>query len=245
MVKGSKQRRTDTPARILDVAERLAQRQGYNGFSYADVAAELQVTTASLHYHFAGKAELGRAMITRYTERFLEALTAIDARVPAAPARLAAYAALYAGVLREQRLCLCGMLAAEYQTLPEGMREAVLGFFDANEAWLSRVLEDGRAAGELRFAGSPQDAARMIVAGLEGAMLLARPYGDTARFQSAAQQLLQGFSGAAGSDGPTWPGGAPPAALSSMGSHPAEPRAARRPVRRSPQGKRPYPQRGG
>jgi TetR/AcrR family transcriptional repressor of nem operon len=194
MVRGRQQRRADTPARILDVAERLAQRQGYNSFSYADVATELQITTASLHYHFTGKAELGRAMIRRYTERFLEALADIEARVSAASARLAAYADLYAGVLREQRLCLCGMLAAEYQTLPEGMREAVLGFFDANEAWLSRILEDGRAAGQLRFTGSPQDAARMIVAGLEGAMLLARPYGDATRFQSAAQQLLQGLS---------------------------------------------------
>jgi len=36
-----KRRSSDTPARILDVAERLAQRRGFNGFSYADVAADL------------------------------------------------------------------------------------------------------------------------------------------------------------------------------------------------------------
>ena len=48
-----------TASRILDVAERLAQTQGYNGFSYADIAAELGITKASLHYHFASKADLG------------------------------------------------------------------------------------------------------------------------------------------------------------------------------------------
>jgi TetR/AcrR family transcriptional repressor of nem operon len=32
------------------------QIRGFNGFSYADVAGELSLTTASLHYHFPGKA---------------------------------------------------------------------------------------------------------------------------------------------------------------------------------------------
>ena len=47
-------------SRILDVAERLVQTRGFNGFSYADIAAEVGITKASLHYHFATKAELGR-----------------------------------------------------------------------------------------------------------------------------------------------------------------------------------------
>ncbi len=181
---------TDTPTRILDAAERLVQRRGFNGFSYADIAAELKVTTASLHYHFAGKAELGRALVARYSTRFAAALKAIDARLPDARDRLQAYANLYAAVLREKRLCLCGMLAAEYQTLPKPMRDSVIRFFDDNERWLSHVLEEGLAAGELQFAGPAGEAARMIVCGLEGAMLVARPYGDVNRFESAADQLI-------------------------------------------------------
>lgn len=35
-------------------------------------------------------------------------------------------------------------------------------------------------------------AARMVVSGLEGSMLVARPYGDIAGFQSAAANLLDG-----------------------------------------------------
>ena len=60
----------DTATRILDVAERLAQMRGFNGFSYADIAAELRITKASLHYHFATKADLGEALIGRYAARF-------------------------------------------------------------------------------------------------------------------------------------------------------------------------------
>ncbi len=46
----------------------------------------------------------------------------ISAMETPAAAKLRAYANLYLGVLRDQRMCLCGMLAAEYQTLPEPMR---------------------------------------------------------------------------------------------------------------------------
>jgi TetR/AcrR family transcriptional repressor of nem operon len=184
----------DTATRILDIGERLVQVRGFNGFSYADVAAELDMTKAALHYHFPGKAELGRALIERYTERFAAALAGIDARIPDAPAKLDAYAGLYADVLRDRRMCLCGMLAAEYLTLPDPMRDAVIAFIDANEAWVEKVLADGHRAGTIALAGAAGDAARLIVSGLEGAMLVARPYGDVARFDTAAEGLLAGFT---------------------------------------------------
>ena len=68
----------DTAQRILDIASRLVQTRGFNGFSYADVAAELQVTKASLHYHFPTKTELGRRLIERYERNFVDALEGID-----------------------------------------------------------------------------------------------------------------------------------------------------------------------
>jgi TetR/AcrR family transcriptional repressor of nem operon len=180
----------DTPARILDSAERLVQIRGFNGFSYADVASELKVTKASLHYHFPGKAELGEALVERYAARFADALSAIDGRGGDAPAKLEAYANIYADVLRDRRMCLCGMLAAEYETLPEPMRKAIIGFFDDSEVWLTSVLEQGQGEGTLHLTGSSSDEAQAIVSGLEGALLVARPYGDVARFQAAATRLL-------------------------------------------------------
>jgi TetR/AcrR family transcriptional repressor of nem operon len=187
----------DTASRILDVAERLVQIRGYNGFSYADVASELGISKASLHYHFPGKAELGEALIGRYASRFADALEEIDRRGGEAPAKLDAYARIYADVLRDRRMCLCGMLAADYDTLPKPMRDAVIRFFDENEAWLTGVLEHGREEGALRLSGSASEAAQALVSGLEGALLIARPYGDVTRFQAAATQLLMSLASAA------------------------------------------------
>jgi TetR/AcrR family transcriptional repressor of nem operon len=184
---------TDTATRILDVSERLVQLRGFNGFSYADIAAELHITKASLHYHFAGKAELGRALIERYAERFTTALEAIDEHETDPVAKIRAYAGIYADVLSERRMCLCGMLAAGYDTLAEPMQQAVIEFFDVNEAWLTRVLELGQESGEIMLNGPARQAAQAIVSGLEGAMLIARPYNDVERFNAAATRLLTGL----------------------------------------------------
>ena len=189
------QRPANTRSRILDASERLVQVRGFNGFSYADVAAELSLTKAGLHYHFPSKAELGEALVVRYAERFTDALADIDANITPAPAKLDAYANLYAEVLRRERMCLCGMLAAEYQTLPSPIRNAVVAFLNDNEAWLTLVLEHGRNDGSLRFSNTAADTARSIIGGLEGAMLVARPYGAVDRFETTAAQLLTGLAG--------------------------------------------------
>jgi TetR/AcrR family transcriptional repressor of nem operon len=183
-----------TAERVLDIAEGLVQSRGFSNFSYADIATELGITKASLHYHYPGKAELGQALVTRYAERFNEALDDIDRELPNARAKLAAYADLYAGVLRNERMCMCGILAAEYQTLPAAMQSEVIRFFDDNQKWLAKVLKDGKAEGTLAYTGRPSDIAQSVLSTLEGAMLVARPYGDLTRFDAAAKQLLRGLT---------------------------------------------------
>jgi TetR/AcrR family transcriptional repressor of nem operon len=186
----SEETANSTASQILDVAERLAQTRGYNGFSYADIAAEVGITKASLHYHFKTKSDLGRRLIERYSVSFGAALADIEAGPAPALDKLAAYARLYAQVLRAERLCLCGMLAAEYSSLPEPMQEEIRGFFDMNEVWLARIMEAGRQRGELRFEGEASEMARLLLGSLEGAMLVARPYADSGRFDASVQPLL-------------------------------------------------------
>jgi TetR/AcrR family transcriptional repressor of nem operon len=183
----------DTAGRILDIAEHLVQTRGFNAFSYADIAAALNITKASLHYHFPTKAKLGERLIERYQVGFLTALARIDETPSDAAAKLQAYVQIYADVLDNDRMCLCGMLAADYATLPETIKHRVRQFFEANEAWLTQLLQRGRARKTLTFQGSPVENARYLVSTLEGAMLLARSYGDAARFRSAAVRILSDF----------------------------------------------------
>ncbi len=189
MGKGTRERGA-TAATALDIAENLVQTRGFNGFSYADIARELDVTNAALHYHFAGKAELGEALIDRYTERFAGALADLDSGESDGPAKLGAYVDLYRKVLSGDRMCLCGMLAAEHETLPVPVREAVLQFFRMNENWLAGVLDAGRGSGALSFDGDPADVAKTVISSLEGAMLMARLRREAPIFEAVAEHLL-------------------------------------------------------
>jgi TetR/AcrR family transcriptional regulator, transcriptional repressor for nem operon len=177
------------------VAERLVQTRGWNAWSYADVSLALGIRKASLHHHYSTKAELGEALVARYRQAFLASLHAIEAGSADPLRRLERYARLYGSVLRSRRMCLCGMLAADVATLPAGMRASVARFFAENEAWLTRVLEEGRRTGGLGFAGPAAATADFLIASLEGAMLLARGRGRAGVFDAAARRLLAGLAG--------------------------------------------------
>lgn len=185
--------RASTAERILDTAQRLVQTRGFNAFSYADISAKVGITTASLHYHFSSKATLGAKLVERYDSGMMAALVTITAAGRNAREMLRDYVGIYRRVLADGRMCLCGMLAAEYPTLPKPMQKALDIYFRHNEEWLAHVLGGGRERGELRFEGDPADAAAFLVGALEGAMLVARSQGGQARFDAAARRLLAEF----------------------------------------------------
>lgn len=183
-------RKSGTADRILDTAERLVQVRGFNAFSYADVSKTLGIQKASLHHHFATKADLGLALVDRYRRTFRGALVEIESASDDAVVRLDRYADLYGSALRKKRMCLCGMLAADVATLAKGMRQSVAAFFVENEAWVGRVLDAGRSAGSLEYAGATAPMAALFVGSFEGAMLVARVSGDADHFDRVAKRLL-------------------------------------------------------
>jgi TetR/AcrR family transcriptional regulator, transcriptional repressor for nem operon len=193
---------TETAELILDVAQELAQTRGYNAFSYRDLAGRVGITTASIHYHFPTKGDLGRALVTRYGASVAGAVADLERRTPDALARLRGYAALLEDVLAPPgtgvtgggRVCLGGMLASEYPTLPLEVQSAVRGFVEDNVRWLARVLAEGRAAGSLAFPGTPEAAATALFSALEGAMLVSRTAGDVGRYRAASAWLLSALT---------------------------------------------------
>ena len=157
----------ETASKILDVAERLVQLRGFNGFSYADVAAELGISKASLHYHFAGKAELGRGADRTLRGAIPGSLDEIDTR----PDRRPRQARRVREALRRRASAQAHVPVRDARgrvpDAPEADASAVVSFFDDQEAWLVRVLEQGREEGTLRFSGPASEAAQMIVGGLD------------------------------------------------------------------------------
>lgn len=178
---------------ILDAAERRAQRLGFNGFSYADVAGELGVTAASIHYHFPSKADLGERMIERYTARLLQSFADFDKDFSDPWRRLQAYVGLYEVLVSENKLCLCCMLAAEHQTLPEMMQERLREFFDLDTRWVAAQITATKNAGG---SSEAQAAAAALIGALQGAALVARANQGVNSFRASARFTMESFRAA-------------------------------------------------
>jgi TetR/AcrR family transcriptional repressor of nem operon len=180
-----------TTEAVLDVAQRLVQTRGYNGFSYKDIALALGIRTASIHYHFPTKTDLGVKLASRYRDRFMASLAEIADSETDAMRRLVRFGGLFRSTFEvESRLCLCGMMSAEIATLPEPVAAEVERFFRAMEAWLATVLEAGRRAKRVAFAGPARRQARQLIATLEGAMIVARGLRESDHFQAIVDGCL-------------------------------------------------------
>lgn len=166
---------TPSAERIVDAAEGLVQSLGYNGFSYEDIARIVGIRKPSIHHHFPSKMELGVVVVQRYTHRFREALLRVEGQTSKVPAQLLAYADLFEATYEHgRRLCICGMLGAEHDSLPPEIQQEVRRFFAVNIAWLAEVFARGLADGSLRSLRSAQDLAEVYISALEGAMMVGR-----------------------------------------------------------------------
>lgn len=182
-------RRTDTKARMVVLAGTLIQQRGFNGFSYQDIADELGIRKASLHYHFPSKAELGTAVIEAHRQTVFSVLGeplgggAVEQSLDRFIDDFRAIAHM------GDRMSLTGVLAAEFSTLPNGMRVALRGFFRDAEAWLGTLLAKGRKDGTFHFDGKPSSVAQAAVAALEGALLIGRARDADTRIEAVARML--------------------------------------------------------
>lgn len=179
----------DTRAELLAQAEILVRGRGYSGFSYGDLALAVNIRKASIHHHFPTKTDLARALVAAYDARYDAALADILAGHAGAPARIEAYGRLYLGGVEDGLGCLCAVLAIERDTLPEPLRADIAGFFDKHISWLERVLAAGVGEGSLRAGLDPAATARMVVAALEGALMLERLLAGSAGFRSTLAAL--------------------------------------------------------
>jgi TetR/AcrR family transcriptional regulator, transcriptional repressor for nem operon len=181
---------SDTKEHILQTAQALAQRRGFNAFSYADISEAIGIRKASIHHHFAAKEDLELALVERYRNAFGESLVEVEATEPTAAGRLRAYAGLYGRTLESGHLCLCGMMASDLMALPDAVRAPLREFFTDQVTWLSHVLEVGRRTGEITFRGAPVQKAQTILAALQGGLMIARSSDDPAFFESLVADML-------------------------------------------------------
>ena len=186
---------SDTKTALLDSAERAARRFGFDGFSYADLAQDVGIRKASIHYHFPSKASLSVAMMRRYRETFVGVCAQIESAEETGVGRLRALISQYESALENGTcLCLCVALSNSRDSVCAETLDQMAQFRAAMMEWIGGAFalgqQDGSIAGVVDAA---KEAAAMLPL-LEGAQLAARVSGDIAAFRTATALLQDRLS---------------------------------------------------
>lgn len=175
---------------LLDSAEQAVRQRGYHGFSYADLSREIGIRKASIHHHFPTKADLGLALIERYTERFFEKLDQIHDKNKSAAKQIEAYLNLYRDALDNgEQVCLCVSLSAGRDHLSQDVLVQLDQFHRKSLGWLESVFGAAGADGSIQFLVAPKAEASATLALVEGAQLLARASKNVALFDRSTRAL--------------------------------------------------------
>ncbi|AUH65282.1 TetR/AcrR family transcriptional regulator [Paracoccus zhejiangensis] len=165
---------SDTTEAIMDAAEARIRAGGYTGFSFRELATDVGVKSASVHYHFPTKENLAAAVARRYKDRFL---VAVEGDIDAGNDVVTAWKAGFRRALEgDGGMCLCGILGAAACALPDEVLSEARGFFEAGLA-------------QMTARGLTTEKAAQVIATLEGAMLLANVLHSPAAFDEATAAL--------------------------------------------------------
>ncbi|WP_213990354.1 TetR/AcrR family transcriptional regulator [Sodalis sp. dw_96] len=160
----------------MAIARLMVQANGYTALSFRDIAGAVGVKSSSVHYHFPTKGSLGAELARRYTQEMNDYLEQALTESLDAGAFMARYTDVFrAALANENRMCMCGIMAAEHDELPPEVQHEVARFSEINVLWLARALALFRKE---EPTAKLQSHALAIYAAVEGAQLVARSRSD-------------------------------------------------------------------
>ncbi len=191
---------TETRARLLDAAERLALGQGFSATTVDQVIAEAESSKGAFFHHFASKSDLGRALVARYAAADVATLrrfmASAEQRSDDPAIQLIEFVRSFEEIGDEiadehQSSCLYTSFVHHRELTADGSTEVIV---EAIEAWRVAIADKLAAAvarGSLREGIDVDDLADHVFVTFEGAFILARALRDTSRMRAQLRILRQ------------------------------------------------------
>lgn len=173
---------SDKKEAILDFAEREIRKGGFDAVSFRDIANAVGIKSASVHYHFPTKADLGQAVVQRYAQRFIETLDGKAEDKDNARERIESLADGYLeSYQKEHATCLCAVLGATPSHLSPELNTEVLEFYQKLLGWTEKALNE---------AGS-RLTPETVVSALQGGMILSVAQNTSKPLEDVRRMLLE------------------------------------------------------
>ena len=157
---------------IIELADKLIRQNGYNAFSFHEISYKVGIKTASVHYHFPKKSDLGVAVIERHIINLKEWIKNLTEKNP--EEKLERFFSIYSNIIKENKVCLVGALLINYNILDGQVQKKLKEFSGLMLNWVSRFLEEGRNENHFVFDGEPRNKALMIISNMLAIVQLTR-----------------------------------------------------------------------
>lgn len=161
-----------TRDQIIQLTDALIRDQGYNAFSFYDIAQRLKIKNASIHYYFPTKTDLGIALLETHVQRLHNLQDSVKDKDSLT--KIKAFLSIYNTIHEEGRVCIVGSLATDLKTVEPKMAKALKAFANEILEWVTSILKEGRESKAFSFPESPRTKALMIITNMLAAVQLAR-----------------------------------------------------------------------
>ena len=170
--------------RILSTAESIILEQGFAGTTIEEIIHKAAITKGGFFYHFAGKAELARALIDRYiqmdTDVFMElsdrADTLSEDPLQRALMFLNLFSEMVAGMTDVHPGCLAAAFTYETQQFDQDIRHRIeVGMVEWRNV-IAQRLQEIMVKYPPKMEVSVDSLADMFTTCVEGGIILAKAY---------------------------------------------------------------------
>lgn len=154
---------SDIKEDLIKIATTTIQKSGIHKLTMRDLGAAVNIKSSSVMYHFKNKDGLMYELVKVYNQEFFNFLEKINRENEDIKTRLDKLVDIFESVLLEDKLCLCGMLASESDSLDNTTKKLVEDFFLRLNTWVEENLS---------LLNKNSSLSRVIVSSLEGSMLI-------------------------------------------------------------------------
>lgn len=179
---------------IIQVAENIIVKKGFQALSYQNISNEISVQIAQIHEFFPTKDELGQAVIRKSRFKFLEWAQQIDLSNLKAAEKLNEFFISYRLLLYDgNKICIAGILGTELNSLSKVILNELRMYNQDRKNWLQNLLSDGLSNGSFKLNASLEEDSIYILSSLQGGLQITRTNDDHEIFFTICRQLMQQF----------------------------------------------------
>lgn len=162
---------------IVNIAIDFIEKYGFDSFSYKDLSEAVGITKATLHHHFPKKEDLGLAACEKLRVKAKAVKSKLD-QLGTAEEKIKYIFDNLLNCANTGDICPISSLQAEYNVIPDSMKDMVSVLSEMEIDYLSEILKAGLEEGTFKFKGSPRSMALMILTSYKGAIQYSRVTGD-------------------------------------------------------------------